>query len=534
MQKPSEHDISTSLGSMTLGSPLTEDVPAFLTALGLIVGLIAVCELLKKLLHIPAKVTRKIVHIGTAIFVFFSPYFFQSNFFPALIPAAFIPFNLLAVRFGWLQSLHGEERASASDLSRNYGTVYFPIAFLLLTLLCWGKNVWMMQTAMLVLGLGDSAAAIVGENIKNPHQYKFATVKSLEGSLTMFIVSFATIYLCLLFFMPNVPKLQVLDSGSVLGFAIALALIATATESLLSGGADNLFVPLAVAYPLAIIEIQGPEIVPNIILGVAISGFVARASLSLKFLTASGSTATFLLASNIFSMGGWVWTVPIMTFFVLSSILSKIGKAQKKKYDLIFEKGSQRDMAQVFANGGVGWLLMIWYSFVTDEALREVIYIGYLGTIAAVQADTWATEIGTMVRNPKPVSILTFKPVPAGTSGGITFLGTMGGLLGAIVICASAWLSNFEKMEKLGIIYSFALVGGSGLFASLVDSLLGATMQAQYYDPIRQKITERTHSRREDGTIIENELQRGYRWMDNDLVNFICGITGAGLAILFK
>ncbi len=517
---------------MTLGAPLAEDVPPFLIALGLIIGLIAICEVLKKGLGVEAKVTRKIVHIGTGVFVFFAPYFFKSNFYPALIPILFIPFNLLAVRFGWLQSLHGIEARSESTL--NYGTVYFPIAFLVLTVLCWGDHVWIMQTAMLVLGLADSAAAIVGENLKQPHQYKFSTVKSLEGSLTMFVVSFVTIYLCFLYFMPSVPKLQVLDGAMVLGFAIALALIATAVEALLSGGADNLFVPLAIAYPLGIMQIQGIETVQNVVLGVAISGVVARASLSLKFLSASGATATFLLASNIFSMGGIVWTVPIMTFFVLSSILSKIGKAQKKKYDLIFEKGSQRDMGQVFANGGIGWLLMIWYSFVTDSALRDLIYIGYLGTIAAVQADTWATEIGTIVRNPKPISIVNFKPVPAGTSGGITFIGTMGGFIGACVICASAWLSNWDKMAELGVWNSFALIGGSGLLASLVDSFLGATLQAQYYDPIRQKITERTHSLKEDGTLIENELQKGYRWMDNDLVNFICGMTGAGMAILLK
>ncbi|PIO48451.1 MAG: hypothetical protein CMR00_04865 [[Chlorobium] sp. 445] len=521
---------------MTFGSPLAEDVPPFLIALGLIIGLIIICELLKKFLGVSTRVTRKIVHIGTGVFVFFAPYFFKSNFYPALIPLLFIPFNLLAVRFGWLQSLHGTDARAhhSADSTINYGTVYFPISFLLLTLLCWGDYVWIMQTAMLVLGLGDSAAAIVGENVKNPHQYKFSTVKSLEGSLTMFIVSFTTIYLCLLYFMPNVPKLQVLDAAMVLGFSLSLALIATAVEALLSGGADNLFVPLAVAYPLGIMEIQGIETVQNVILGVAISGVVARASLSLKFLSASGATATFLLASNIFSMGGIVWTVPIMTFFVLSSILSKLGKAQKKKYDLVFEKSSQRDMGQVFANGGIGWILMIWYSFVTDSGLRDLIYIGYLGTIAAVQADTWATEIGTIVRNPKPVSIVNFKPVPAGTSGGITWIGTLGALLGALVICASAWLSNWDKMHELGVLSSFALIGGAGLFSSLVDSFLGATLQAQYYDPIRQKITERTHSMKDDGTLIENELQKGYRWMDNDLVNFICGITGAGIAILLR
>ncbi len=517
---------------MNLALPPSEDFPYFLAAFGLILGVVALCEALKKFLNVSAKLTRKIVHISTGVFIFFAPFFFQSNVYPALIPALFIPFNLIAVRFGWLKSLHGDESDTATH-ALNYGTVYFPISFLLLTLLCWGKYTWILQTSMLVLGLGDALAALVGENLKKPRQYKFTTTKSIEGSLVMFIVSFLVLYGCLTVFKPSSVVLSQLSPNVILGYALALALVATAVEALLSGGMDNLFIPVAVAYLLYIPELRGAEFVNSIILGASISAAFARLSLGLKFLNGSGATTTFLLAANIFSMGGLVWTVPILTFFFLSSILSKVGKARKKKFDLIFEKGSERDMGQVLANGGVGWLLMIWHSFTTDPAMQQVIYFGYLGTMAAVQADTWATEIGTMMRNPKPHSIITFKPVPAGTSGGITTIGTLGGLLGALVICASAWLSNADGMARFGLVSSFVFVGASGLIGSLLDSIFGATLQAQYYDPIRDKITERTHSVREDGTTIPNNLIKGHHWMDNDLVNLICGITGAGTAMLF-
>lgn len=506
------------------------DVFAFLVALFLLVLLLALSESLKKFAKVSPSHTRKLVHVATGVFVFFAPYFFKEKFYPALIPALFIPFNVLATRLGWLSSLHAapdEEKAT----SLNYGTVYFPVAFLALVWLCWDWSVWIMQTAMLVLGLGDAAAALVGESVRNPHQYKFSTVKSLEGSLAMFGVSFAVLYGCFVWFKPESLALSELGGAALASLAFALALVATASESLMSGGADNLAVPLSLAFFLAVFERYGAPMMQSIALGVGISFMFARLSFGLKFLSASGAVCAFLLASTIFSVGGLVWTIPILTFFFLSSILSKVGKARKKKFDLIFEKGSQRDMGQVVANGGVGWILMIAYPFLPSESWRDLFYFGYLGTMAAVQADTWATEIGTMLRNPQPVSIVNFKPVPAGTSGGVTLIGTSGGLLGALVIALSGWIANRNLVESAGVLKVLVVVSVAGLIGSLVDSYLGGTAQAQYYDEFRDKITEKTHHIREDGEAIPNKLVKGVRWIDNDVVNFVCGITGALVAM---
>lgn len=512
------------------------DFFAFLIALACLMVLIGVSELLKNVAGVSASQTRKLVHVATGIFTFLAPYYFKDKFYPALIPAVFIPFNILATRFGWLSSLHEtdqDQSVSGAPLTLNYGTVYFPVAFLLLVLLCWDWKVWILQTAMLVLGLGDAAAALVGEHVKNPHHYKFGTVKSLEGSLAMFVVSFLVLYGCLIMFKSDSLVLSQCSSTELISLAFALALIATAAESLVSGGQDNLTVPFSVAFFLAVLELYGVPMLQKIILGVGISFIFARLSFGLKFLSASGAVCAFLLASTIFSIGGLVWTIPILTFFFLSSILSKVGKAQKKKFDLIFEKGSQRDMGQVLANGGVGWILMLAYPFLPSESWREMFYFGYLGTMAAVQADTWATEIGTMIRNPKPVSIVNFKPVPAGTSGGITLIGTLGALLGALVIAISGGVSNKALIDSVGFVKVLLIVSLAGLIGSLIDSLFGATLQAQYYDAYRDKITEKPNHVSDDGTSVPNQLIKGVRWIDNDVVNFVCGASGALIAMLF-
>ena len=158
------------------------------------------------------------------------------------------------------------------------------------------------------------------------------------------------------------------------------------------------------------------------------------------------------------------------------------------------------------------------------------IFFAYLGTLAAVQADTWATEIGTMWPNPKAWLVTTFKEVPVGTSGGVSVPGTSGAFLGSLFICASALAINVQWLYDFGLLPSLLLIGFSGLLASLVDSFFGATVQAQYFDPIREKVTERTHSMSPDGVLVENRLIKGTPLVNNDLVNTFCALSGSALA----
>ncbi len=261
--------------------------------------------------------------------------------------------------------------------------------------------------------------------------------------------------------------------------------------------------------------------------GIGISLILVLLSHRLGFLSKSGTTAAFFIGATVLGLGGTATAVPLLTFFFSSSFLSKIGRERKKKYDLIFDKGSRRDAGQVFGNGGLAWLLSIlWFA-----AGRVEFYVAYIGALAAAQADTWATEIGTLPDNPHPRSVLSLKPVPPGTSGGVTWIGTLGGLLGAVLICASAWITHPESIDVRDAWLSGLAIGAAGLLGSLADSVLGATLQARFYDASRDRVTERTFHRSE-GVKIPNPLVAGYRWITNDVVNFICTLAGAVTALL--
>ena len=66
----------------------------------------------------------------------------------------------------------------------------------------------------------------------------------------------------------------------------------------------------------------------------------------------------------------------------------------------------------------------------------------------------------------------------------------------------------------------------SGLAGSLVDSLLGASVQAIYFCPACAKETEKTTH----GCGTPTQHRRGWRWLNNDAVNFVSSLIGALVA----
>lgn len=516
---------------MSIQSPSPQDIPSFFLLLTLVSFFLLLGELLARKFSVRPLVVRKVIHLSMGVVMFFIPSYFSSNFYPLIASLLFAVVGLVSLRAGLLTSLHAEPVRNIDDeLVPSYGPVLFPLVFFLQALVLWNGHVWILQTSMLVLGIGDALAALVGTAAGGRHiEGMTNSPKSIEGSAAMFVSSLLILSVALLVFRPAFTGgLAGEPIWMLLSLALLLALLVTAVEALFSYGLDNLFIPASIAYVLYIVEVTKMATVEGLLLGGLFALLVSLLSIKAKFLNNSGAAATFLLGTTIFGIGGLVWTVPLLTFFFLSSILSKLGRKRKARFDLVFEKGSQRDAGQVYANGGIAWIMMALYSLSGDP----YIFFAYLGTLAAVQADTWATEIGTMWPNPKARLITTFKEVPVGTSGGVSIPGTSASFVGSLLICSSAVVMNVSWINQVGIVQSLLVIGFAGLMASLVDSFFGATVQAQYFDPIRQKVTERTHSIASDGSRVTNELLKGYHFVNNDLVNTLCAISGSVVAYL--
>lgn len=179
---------------------------------------------------------------------------------------------------------------------------------------------------------------------------------------------------------------------------------------------------------------------------------------------------------------GWGGLALLSLFFVSGSLLTAWNLADGPP-----PLPPLRNARQVLANGGwaaIGALLARWEPDVGWAVL--------LGSLATAQADTWATEIGARAARP-PILITTGRPVPPGTSGGLTFLGTSAGILGAVALAGLGALVGAP-------LWITPIAAAGGVLGMLADSLLGATLEAA-------------------------------SWLDNDGVNLAATSVGAVAAI---
>ncbi|GAC1382446.1 MAG: DUF92 domain-containing protein [Ktedonobacteraceae bacterium] len=264
--------------------------------------------------------------------------------------------------------------------------------------------------------------------------------------------------------------------------------------------------------------------IQRLLLGLLFSSGISILAYRRHSLSRSGIAGAIVTGTTTFGLGGWSWGLSLIFFFISSSLFSHF-RAQDKAHAASdkFSKGSQRDITQVAANGGVATLLVLGYSLISSRTLRSVLQAGYTGALATATADTWATELGVLSSRP-PRLITSGKQVTPGTSGGITLLGSSAAALGALAFGLVFWLLQ-RGQKALASLPLIALLGG--LAGSITDSLLGATIQSMYYCPSCKKETERlVHS---CGT--RTQRLRGIAWLNNDAVNFIATLCGALVAM---
>jgi len=248
--------------------------------------------------------------------------------------------------------------------------------------------------------------------------------------------------------------------------------------------------------------------------GAGIFAFAARRAGALSTSGAFSGT----LAGAIAIAAGWSWGLLLVAHFISASALSKLGEKRKaQRIGGVVEKGDRRDARQVMANGGVYALAAIAHIATGTNSWYAV----GIGALAASAADTWATEIGTLIGH-NPRSIVSGQRVPAGTSGGVSLIGTMGSFGGALFIAAGASIARWPV--------PFTAVVLGGLAGAMADSLLGATLQTRRWCDVCAKPTERPmHS-------CGNPTRRigGLRGFDNDAVNAVSSGVGALVALLLS
>ena len=262
---------------------------------------------------------------------------------------------------------------------------------------------------------------------------------------------------------------------------------------------------------------QLASIFVRLIAGAIASAVTAVGARRMRALSRTGAIAGFIVGTAAVA-AGWSWAALLIAYFVAATALSKMGEGEKaKRIGSIVDKGDERDATQVCANGGIFAIAAIAELVAHSPAWYAV----GIGALAASAADTWATEVGTLTGG-EPISIISGRRVPAGTSGGITLKGSLAGVAGSLFVAAGAALAQWPV--------TFTAVALGGMAGALSDSLIGATLQSRRWCDSCEKPTERLiHD-------CGNRTRRigGVGGLDNDVVNAVCSAVGALVALLLS
>jgi uncharacterized protein (TIGR00297 family) len=258
-------------------------------------------------------------------------------------------------------------------------------------------------------------------------------------------------------------------------------------------------------------------------MGFIFSFIIGLAAFKKNSLSFSGFAAAVIFGTSLYYFGGLYLSVIMVCFFVSSSILTKLGEHKKIGLVDISEKTGGRDYVQVFSNGGLGLL----YAFIYYLTGNSLFIVAYAASFAAANADTWSSELGVLSKR-QPVSILSFKKLETGSSGAVSFLGTFAALLGAGFIAVVFILGYVYTFGfHINLLYYFLIVSAAGFMGSIIDSILGATVQAKYRCSICSKYTEKQLHHGQPTIPV-----KGIKWMNNDAVNFTSTALASAAALI--
>ncbi|MFH1184192.1 MAG: DUF92 domain-containing protein [Chloroflexota bacterium] len=254
-------------------------------------------------------------------------------------------------------------------------------------------------------------------------------------------------------------------------------------------------------------------------IGFLLAAAISSAAFAVRSLSRGGAIAAVALGTTVYGFGGWRAAVVLLAFFVSSSLLDRFLRPLGRRPQGVYAKGGRRDAGQVLSNGITAAAFAVLMHYNPDGVWP---WLGFAGSIAAVNADTWATELGVLSSRPPRLITRLRRRVRPGTSGGVSLEGTFAALLGSTFISMIATVIAPSPAASL-----ILPITAGGLLGTALDSYLGATVQGLYRCTAENVETEQ-HPIHHCGAPTVHS--RGWSWLNNDLVNLACAASGAALA----
>jgi uncharacterized protein (TIGR00297 family) len=431
---------------------------------------------------------RKLVHVAMGGFAFLLRFLSWPE--AAACAATAFAFNAFVLpRVGgrrlWREGEHSAGRA--------FGIVAYPVAVLAL-ILVFHDRLYIAAALWGILAFGDGMATVVGLLAGGP-RLPWNPRKGWAGSIAF--VVFGTLGAAVLW----VWTLQLGPEawGFVAVRCFLVALFSAAVESLPTTLDDNVTVPIAGAallpllLPVDFARLVEPELLRRAAIGLGINVAVAALAMKARSLDLGGAISAVVIGTAITAGTGLGGFFVMTAFFVLGSAATKMGYALKAARGIAQEKGGARGWRNAWANGGVAAGLALLAGTASSTEAAALLTVAYAAAVATAAADTCSSEVGKAYGR-RTFLITTFRPVPPGTEGAVSLEGTLGGLVGGMIVGAVGAVCGLYGPAAA------VLVGVAGLLGSLAESVIGVAAE-----------------------------RKG--WMGNDLLNALNTAIGAAIAV---
>jgi len=240
-----------------------------------------------------------------------------------------------------------------------------------------------------------------------------------------------------------------------------------------------------------------------------------------RSLSPSGGITAFVVGFLMMAVPLRSFGVSLIIFYLVGSKATKVGKEVKARLEEGHQEAGYRNWEQVLCNSFSAFVASVLWtaSYVLDSPVssllsgfvphdkiydsaewcavssgswsRALVFVA-LGHFACCLGDTLASELGILSKSP-PRLITTGKAVPPGTNGGVSVVGTVasvaGGLIMGLTLAVTLFIeSSACRQDAYGLIQLMGWGALAGLIGSLIDSLMGATIQRTKFSAKTNKI----------------------------------------------
>ena len=457
---------------------------------------IVIGEALQKKFDLNKEMTRKVEHMFTGV-CWIIGYFFLGWTIHLFIVNLISVVLLGVITFGGLMKSIERE-----DAGKSYGVFYFGLSTLIVvSILVFVEDSLFPYygIAYYCLVLADGLAPIIAKAFKK-HNLTLVNGKTLVGTVTVFAITALIALAFSLIFSLHLSALLILSLAAFVAMA----------ELFGAKGTDNLTIVFAAFGYLVLAHYGYLDVGTQAV--ILIAPLLTIASILTNALTPSAQTVSYLVLVAFAIFGGYPLAVLALTLFIIAAIVAKVtNKLFAEKMGS--QQKSARRVIQILANGALTVILAALWFFLRERWLLLLAFVVLIEEFA----DSMSSDIGRLSKT-SPVDILRFKRVTPGTSGGVSLLGTSASLISTFL--AGLFVLLFFKDPIL-----YVTVSGVAFLGTLIDSVLGSSLQGLFQCSVCGEITEKKVHCDAPATCI-----KGFAAVDNSFVNFLSGLLTAGVA----